>query len=617
MISLLALSFAAAANPVAGGVQVAFFGPALDLASAVAETQDLTIEEAELSGEYSCYDKVGVRDFNINIPVDTADFTLKNGSLEVELRFETIRGEDMVLFGEDDDWADACASFETDIAYVQIDDAHVVLELRPILSEAGELEMEVVGQPTIEGDLDTDISWVPDDVVLYFLEDTIFETASEKIAEAVPELVAGLIEGSLYAGSFGDFDVQVDLSDVDVDEDALQIGVDPSFTWTGEGCARTDAPTQASGRDIEVDFGAGDGSAFALGLPELMVNRILLSAYADGLLCLDEGTLGDLVETLEAQLAGVVDNISVAAELNALPTATLDTDGIRLDFPSLSVSVDGDYQGQNTTVLGLTADLSAVAELAVSPALGSITLTLHELTMANMVIDADHLLSDEEGAADRMAGVIERMVGDVLAAQVSQMALFDSTHQAYGFYLRLDDVDHQTGGLALRASLFAEGDPEIDLIEPETHAGLTVSSADASALASWWGEDDRDGELAYAWRLDGGSWSSWTLEESAALEGLDAGWHSLEVKARDSWLNEDSSPAAVDFEVPVLTPAEDETKGCRCSTSTAPLTGAPWALILLFACARRRNEQPKENVSMLADPTVVDGITPGARAVDA
>lgn len=71
-------------------------------------------------------------------------------------------------------------------------------------------------------------------------------------------------------------------------------------------------------------------------------------------------------------------------------------------------------------------------------------------------------------------------------------------------------------------------------------ATFTVSGADAwSAVA----------QLDYAWRLDGGAWSTFNGLASITLDDLLPGEHRFEVRARDRAGNEDATPAAQTFAV--------------------------------------------------------------------
>ena len=56
-------------------------------------------------------------------------------------------------------------------------------------------------------------------------------------------------------------------------------------------------------------------------------------------------------------------------------------------------------------------------------------------------------------------------------------------------------------------------------------------------------------ELQYAWRLDGGAWSTFGYARSRTLLELGSGKHTFEVKARDRDFNEDETPAMISFVV--------------------------------------------------------------------
>jgi sugar lactone lactonase YvrE len=56
-----------------------------------------------------------------------------------------------------------------------------------------------------------------------------------------------------------------------------------------------------------------------------------------------------------------------------------------------------------------------------------------------------------------------------------------------------------------------------------------------------------DGELEFAWRVDGGAWSPFSSATAALLSDLPPGQHRIEAKARDRAGNEDTPPAALVF----------------------------------------------------------------------
>jgi len=74
-----------------------------------------------------------------------------------------------------------------------------------------------------------------------------------------------------------------------------------------------------------------------------------------------------------------------------------------------------------------------------------------------------------------------------------------------------------------------------------------------NAIVHWQGTDiwnDTDPErLQYSFRLDQNAWSEYTSEKSYTFLSLRRGWHKLEVRTRDNFLNVDPTPAIVTFKV--------------------------------------------------------------------
>jgi len=84
-------------------------------------------------------------------------------------------------------------------------------------------------------------------------------------------------------------------------------------------------------------------------------------------------------------------------------------------------------------------------------------------------------------------------------------------------------------------------------------AGLNEVSQPGNLMIAWTGTDrwqeTRDTELQFSFRLDGGSWSPFTIERTHSFFSLRSGQHHFEVRARDHSMNVDPSPATLDFEV--------------------------------------------------------------------
>jgi len=110
--------------------------------------------------------------------------------------------------------------------------------------------------------------------------------------------------------------------------------------------------------------------------------------------------------------------------------------------------------------------------------------------------------------------------------------------------------------------------PDTDPPDTEVELPFDEITQPGNITVIWRGLDPwkatPDGELQYAWRLDGGKWSPFSPERSHLFLLLSSGDHLLEVKARDRDFNEDPSPAAVRF------------------TVTPPVWKQPWFLTMMF-----------------------------------
>ncbi len=74
-----------------------------------------------------------------------------------------------------------------------------------------------------------------------------------------------------------------------------------------------------------------------------------------------------------------------------------------------------------------------------------------------------------------------------------------------------------------------------------------------NAMIFWQGVDKWNatdpGQLQYSFRLDNKDWSEYTTERNHTFLSLRKGWHKLEVRTRDNFLNVDPTPATIKFKV--------------------------------------------------------------------
>jgi hypothetical protein len=134
------------------------------------------------------------------------------------------------------------------------------------------------------------------------------------------------------------------------------------------------------------------------------------------------------------------------------------------------------------------------------------------------------------------------------AASVTGTAIWNTAGVADGAHtLTAVATDgHANGASAQRAVL-------VDNTPPHTQitGGPSGTIAGPSATFAFAATDNVSApeNLVFAWRLDGGPFSAYSLAATATLSGLVPGGHTFEVRARDQAGNEDPNPARQSFTV--------------------------------------------------------------------
>ena len=587
VLAALVLCQAAPALPVTGGAQVALYPSGIELATGWFEHDSYDLAEDQVGGEYSCWDEVGIRDFALEVPVETIEVTLRDHYLDVRVDFDTIHGEHMEVYALDEDYFDLCVEFESELIYVVVTDPVFEITLQPRVQQ-GELILEVLGSPEVTGDLDMDIDWFPDDLVLWFYEDTIFEELSEAARTMIPDLVASTFDATMLSGSYDDYAVAAALSDADVSPEAIWVGADLETAWLGTASCDPGAEQPAAGREPQLEMADGGASTMAVGLTEWQLNAMLRQLQADGFFCFDPDRMDYVYAAVEELFDPSVADLAASANIGEPPVLVVEADGAEALFQGLELDITGVIAGQEQVLLAARADLRAQASMGVDPALASLTMSLHELELEILSLEAEHLLSDSPDAEEHLVDFLEGWVAEWVAEQVQGLALFATQYNLFGTYLRLDRTAWQTGGVVIYASLYDEDDPAVDLTPPDTQAWLLdTTPATGGARIAWSGNDDESTDLAFAAQVDGAGWSSWTIDTELILDGLLPGGHTVEVKARDGWLNEDPTPAVVEFELEArLDEGEEEPGRCGCGAGTA--CGGWWFLAAISVAVRRR-----------------------------
>jgi len=586
MIGLLLWNTALAAT-VNGGVQIGLFEPGLQFIDDRYTGEVITLAEDEVSGRnVSCYNEVGITNFNIAIPLDSIDLSMGNQSLVVDVHFGEIYGEEMTVFGEDDDTFDLCPSFDTAFNSFSFTDGRLLVEAVPMLTRDG-FDVSIIGNPTISGSLVTDIDWVPDALIDTFIEDKILESIQTMILERVPEIAGTVLQPSLYAGQVGDVALDVELIDLAASGSAVLAGLDVDASWLGDGCPISGVAEQPSGRSPTIDLGNGDGAAIGIAITEQQVNRLFQGAWEDGLLCFEQGPLSSVVDTIEDTIDDTIENAEVSMVFARTPVFELTEDRANLVLKSVNLGMAGDLDGNKTNLFYLEADLLLGAELRVEHNISSFVFDLTNVTLDVVDFQADALLSDDDDIQQRMVNFMEEWAVDTLASRIDDVPVYGNLFHVSDIFLRVTEIDIDEGAIVVMGALYNSDDPEVDREAPDTYARIQANTASYIEV-EWGAEDNNKGSFAYAWRLDQGEWSDWTGEETGLIDTPSPGPHELEVRARDEWLNVDETPTSILFMVEQ--PSSGDKKGCQCASSAGGWSTLWWVSLAGLVGTRRRRD---------------------------
>ncbi len=568
---------------VTGDLQVAVFPPGLEVGAAAAEAADPSWYLADVGDAVSCWDRVGVTDFNLAVPVDTVGIVAEDGVLGVDVALGEVYGEQMGVYGVDADYFDACPEFDGTLVYARVTGARLGLALEPVRGPDGGLAFTLAEDPVLTGDLDTDFDWVPDDLVLFFVEDLLWAEIAAALSEALPPALAAAVAGPLYDDTIDGYAVQVSLVDASARGGTLAIGLDTSLEYVGDpACPVPAGGASAGGRAPALPLAGQAGEHLGLGLTEAALNDLLFAAWKAGAFCYRPEEATRLAEKLARLVDPQVVGISVLASVEAPPVLRADATGLSLGLDAQRVQVTGRLDGEDVTLVDATLALRASASLAPDPSIGALVVRPTDVTVDVLSLRVDHALPGTDGA---LRAAVRAWLGSAMTGAVGAIPVLDAVARTDGLVARAERTAAVDGGAEVYLRLYAADDPAVDPSPPDTSATLRDRSG-ARATVGWSGTDDRAGALTYAWNVDDAGWSSWTADAEVTLDNLWEGEHTVQVKARDAWLNEDPSPAVVSFTVT----AEDLGPGglgCGCGGGGAAgaLTAALGALLV---GARRR-----------------------------
>lgn len=539
---MLALLAPALAGP-RGDIQLRLFDPALDAAADLAETYDSTLAEPDLGDAFSCWDRVGVSNFNLDVPIDLVGLSPGQDTLTLYVGFGDITGAGMTLYGQDADWFDSCPEFSAAIHSIALRNPELVGTLLLEPDGAG-FSVSWYSPPLFSADIESDIESVPDDLVLGFLEDTLVDLLTAEIEAALPPILNESLAQAAFQGDYDDYALDISLQDVQLQPGSLALGARTEVSFVGRpACAVPAGGAGPGGRDVAINLDDPQESAFGVGLTERFTNALLHMSWQSGAFCMR----ADATEALSARLAALVDpdilQIEAAASLAEPPVLVLEGSGMSLSLRGLQIDVTGRSDSGDVSLVSAQIDLDGRARVGFSPSLTAVTLSLSNLDLRFNDLSLGHI---RPTFSDHIQPLLEEQIAAWLAAELQRIPMFSSLYYGLGYAIVVDRAAPVDGGLALWVDLL---DPAtVDQVAPETTIDA-VEAGRSSARVAWSATDDQPGPLLWSYSLDGGAWSAFTEDVETELWGLDEGQHSVAVKARDTWLNEDGSPAEAHFTI--------------------------------------------------------------------
>jgi len=572
------------AMPVTGDLQLALGETGFNLAQESITAIPIDFQQENISGEYNCWDLVGVRNFNVRAEWEELNFTLGEGTLTVNGTFASVRGEDMIIYTEDEDLLDSClGGLEGNVEYADINDLEFEIVLSPSINEEGLLAMSVIGDPVVTGNIETDIAWIPDAIILYFFEDALLGIIRDQLRDRIPELVNNYANLLRYSGVLDDFEFSINLEDTTIRSDALLAGADITLAYTGNDPCSSGVPSY-NGRDPQFEFTQIPDAHMAFGITERGVNQTVSSLWEDGLFCFSEEDFNSLFTIITDLFDPNIGNLSATANLGEIPVVLIEEDGVRLLIGDarLQVNANGDELLIDTTV-----DVTGRLDLTINSQISSFGVSVHDIDLHFQSLTVNGLLSDAPYAEEYLTRFLESWVVEEIEQRITNITVYQSVFHEFGFYAFAKEISYLSGGMEGYIDLYNENDPLVDQTPPDTEAFLTNQTENTVSI-SWLGADNNEGELAFSYKVNDDSWSSWSTASETTLESLLPGEYIVSVKSRDRWWNEDPLPSIVTFSI--ASPEEDTSipkendgncSGCH-SASSSQLGFFSWIFLIGF-----------------------------------
>ncbi|MEO0601715.1 MAG: hypothetical protein AAF211_09775, partial [Myxococcota bacterium] len=324
VLALLAPS--ASAEPVVNGVQAQIHPEGLRFLSDELSGSTWSVApEGDVTFDWSCYD-LTIEDLDLDLVFGPVSMVAQTNRLVLDAQVVSAVGTDMFLDGFAT--GGACFDFGTGIDEIAVRDMTVSGELFPRIVDDGTLALTFLDPLQIDADTTIDLTAIPDlveDGLLLFLEDALLNFAENELQEQLPGLLASLtVDGFLYQSEFAGFAFGVTPSAVTSSEEGLYASA--TIDLGGDG---------GPGRILEL--GPRNGSHFAVGLTEAMVEEVAVAAFDQGLIQPDSEATGGLFDELLTGL-GLEGDLTVQLGTNVAPEVRIAAGGMAVALPATALT---------------------------------------------------------------------------------------------------------------------------------------------------------------------------------------------------------------------------------------------------------------------------------------
>lgn len=572
--------------------------------------RDLHLEPGVISQpDVLCYDEVGIDQAVIDMYIDAAnlEFYGNPGSLSVVLFIPNI-SLDGVLFANDSDTFDLCPSFDTDIEEARVTGVVFSVEIAPRIDENYVLQSDFIQPATVTFDdivfHVADLSDTISDLILSqeFVQQFLIAQINSMLSSKLPQMLQESAIQAMFQGEAGDFSYFLGVGNVAIDDQGANVGLDIQLdsSLPTAACV-TDIPTPNFQAVGSMGLGThGDGSMIEVGFADAILNEALYVAWRVGYLCFDDehNQLSAFDSILEGLGATPGEKLKYKVVVGKPPVVEFKAGGgVYVDIQDFHLEAYSSFADQGDKLLfDLDADLSAGAVLTLDPATNQMLLSIDALNAEFRRIESEVLYSDDPNAEEDLKNFVLGYVIPRMQNEFSNVPVSNSIIYAQDYVLLFDFMEVTQGNALAGMTIYSADDPNLDRTPPETffvdQPGEGRSLGQNHTTISFDGNDTEAGALLFSFKLDDGAWSPWKQDKVAALTALPDGSHTVWVKARDRFLNEDPTPAVANFSVRA-DGSGAMNAGCACTLATAgarsgAATSALLALGLFLVLGLRR-----------------------------